>query len=398
MTRSVASYLFANFFCLFGVWLIRLAIIWMAWDRTSSYFWLGVIAAAQLIPTLVFSPIAGSIADRVKVAKALLIILISLAAITLSIVVTDIYDISQIGVLTVQAGLIGICSAAYLPVRAAMIRRISSDDQFARVVVFDSMSFNVTRLVGPAFAGFAIAFFGVKNTLLLGLVGHVPLMGVLAAIASFEADPPDASPRKMGAGLAEAVGLAWTTPSIQLPLLVLAIHGVFVRGVMEQFPAIADGFFDRGAIGAGQLLSSAGFGAVCATLLLLLVPKEKIGRGFNGLLLLVTASCVAVPIFGIASSWTAAMMTAAFVGLSGSILGVVTQVQIQSTTPAAYQGRVMSFWTILSVGAAALGALVIGYIADQTSVSASLYAAGGCGSLLAVVIFLYKLIALKIKS
>ena len=46
-------------------WMYRVGVGWLAWEMTRSTVWLGVIAAADLIPVLLLSPIAGVVTDRI---------------------------------------------------------------------------------------------------------------------------------------------------------------------------------------------------------------------------------------------------------------------------------------------------------------------------------------------
>ena len=43
-----------------------MALGWLAWELTNSGFWLGVIAVAELGPSMILAPFAGAIADRVN--------------------------------------------------------------------------------------------------------------------------------------------------------------------------------------------------------------------------------------------------------------------------------------------------------------------------------------------
>src|SRR3954454_18505884 len=47
-----------------GLWVHRIAVTWLAWEMTRSAFWVGMVAFCDLAPAVVFSPIAGAIADR----------------------------------------------------------------------------------------------------------------------------------------------------------------------------------------------------------------------------------------------------------------------------------------------------------------------------------------------
>ncbi|HEY8287894.1 MAG TPA: MFS transporter [Acetobacteraceae bacterium] len=47
-----------------GSWVQRIATDWLAWELTHSALWVAVIAFCNLAPSVVISPIAGAVADR----------------------------------------------------------------------------------------------------------------------------------------------------------------------------------------------------------------------------------------------------------------------------------------------------------------------------------------------
>ena len=63
---NFAWYLSGETIALVGIWAQKIAIGWLTWELTKSNFWLGAIAFADLFPTVVITPIAGVIADRVN--------------------------------------------------------------------------------------------------------------------------------------------------------------------------------------------------------------------------------------------------------------------------------------------------------------------------------------------
>ncbi len=63
---NFAWYMGGQTIALVGMWAQRIAIGWLTWELTGSNFWLGAIAFADLFPTIVITPIAGVIADRVN--------------------------------------------------------------------------------------------------------------------------------------------------------------------------------------------------------------------------------------------------------------------------------------------------------------------------------------------
>ena len=60
------NYAIGSFASHLGTWVQRVAVGWLAWQLTHSGFWLGIVAFADLAPTVFLAPICGVVADRVN--------------------------------------------------------------------------------------------------------------------------------------------------------------------------------------------------------------------------------------------------------------------------------------------------------------------------------------------
>ena len=63
--KNFSWYISGETVALLGIWAQKIAIGWLTWELTKSNFWLGAIAFADLFPTVLITPFAGVIADRV---------------------------------------------------------------------------------------------------------------------------------------------------------------------------------------------------------------------------------------------------------------------------------------------------------------------------------------------
>jgi len=59
-----AVYTAGNGVSLLGSWMQRIAASLVVWDLTHSTFWLGVLAAADFLPTFFLGSFGGAVADR----------------------------------------------------------------------------------------------------------------------------------------------------------------------------------------------------------------------------------------------------------------------------------------------------------------------------------------------
>jgi hypothetical protein len=63
--RDFGLYAIGNLAGSIGLWVQRLGIGWLTWELTHSTAWLGDIALAEMIPSLLLSASAGAIFERV---------------------------------------------------------------------------------------------------------------------------------------------------------------------------------------------------------------------------------------------------------------------------------------------------------------------------------------------
>src|SRR3546814_8553556 len=67
--RNFRIWTSGNVFSLIGTWIQRVAVGWLTWELTESGAWLGLIAAAEFLPSIFAGPLGGAIADRVRSAE-----------------------------------------------------------------------------------------------------------------------------------------------------------------------------------------------------------------------------------------------------------------------------------------------------------------------------------------
>jgi hypothetical protein len=86
-----------------------------------------------------------------------------------------------------------------------------------------------------------------------------------------------------------------------------------------------------------------------------------------------------VAALGRVTHWPAAIAIVAALGFCSTLVGVSLQSAVQLALPDALRGRVMSLWTMVGIGAAAIGAIAIGAAADRIGMATALTAAGLAG-------------------
>ncbi|MCY4503725.1 MAG: MFS transporter, partial [Alphaproteobacteria bacterium] len=64
--RNYRLYFTGNAVSLVGTWMQRTGVGALAWELTESAFYLGLIAMAEFLPSILLGPFAGAVADRVS--------------------------------------------------------------------------------------------------------------------------------------------------------------------------------------------------------------------------------------------------------------------------------------------------------------------------------------------
>ncbi|MEE8334774.1 MAG: MFS transporter, partial [Alphaproteobacteria bacterium] len=158
---------------LIGMWAQKIAIGWLTWELTRSNFWLGAIAFADLFPTMLITPIAGVIADRVNRLKMsrLCQTLAGIHAFVLSALTFS--GLIEIWSLFFMTLILGVIMAFGTAARLAMVPNLLENRYVPAAIGVDSSIYNMARVVGPMIAAVMISQLGTGATFLFNGITYV---------------------------------------------------------------------------------------------------------------------------------------------------------------------------------------------------------------------------------
>jgi MFS family permease len=363
---------------LFGMWAHKLAIAWLAWQLTGSSFWVGAVTFFELVPSIFLAPYAGVIADRYD---RRLIAIVSqifgmlqaffLGWLMLAGYLTEHVDIWWVVGLSFFLGVVWSFNTA---ARLSMVPNLVEPRYLAPAIAFNSAIYNLARVVGPAMAGFIMARWGVGEAFIFNGFTFVGFIVTLLMIRQIRTEE---SKRSTAGALAQSVeGLTYARRHTGIgPMLVLLMaFAVGGKALFELLPEFADHIFGRGTEGLAELTVAGGLGALVTSVWLA-------GRGVvAGLTRLVIAALLAaaLAIFGfVATSWfPLALGSIALLGAAGVIGGTGTQTLMQHAVDGGLRGRVMSLYGLIHRGGPAIGALLMGAMAELVGIQIAV-ASGG---------------------
>jgi len=356
--RNFGIYVAGSTVSLIGTWMQRIGVGWLAWELSHSGAILGLVAFADLFPTIVIGPFGGALADRfdrlrvMRIAQSLVMLqALSLFALTVS------------GLITVELliGLVllgGLVDGLNQPARLALAPSLVPRSDLATAVAINSIAFNLARFLGPALAGLVIVWWGVSTVFALNALTFVAFLFALARVRLQPLALEGQGRRSMLRAIADGVRYTGRHAGIGPLLLLHAILAVSARPFFELLPGFASDVFGRGASGLAMLGSAVGIGAVVGGLWLAQRHEEsRLTNVALGSSFLVTLSVLT---FSLTTWFSAALVAVTLAGFGMVVAGVGTQTLIQTSVDEAMRGRVLSLFGLIFRGGPAVGALLMG--------------------------------------
>ena len=367
-----------------GTWMQSAALGWLVLLLTGSAERLGLVMAFQFLPSLFLSLPAGVLADRCPRRRLLLFTQGGMAVLALGMALLILLGWVRYGHVQAFAFLYGAMNALDLPVRQAYTVELAGRERYPGAIALNSFGFNLSRLLGPALAGFLIVQYGVGMAFLLNALSFAPLLFVLFGLK----DGPrvrEGQPSFIKEVL-EGLRYVWENPRVRFVVGVVFLTGLFVMNFQTLVPAYARIALGLSAAGYGVLLSAVGLGALAAALGMALRGRPSLLWVVGGgvLLGLVHLALALRPPAG----WAAFLFAVAGFGMISVLINANTAVQLQ--VPERLRGRVMSVYSLFLLGTGPLGAYLTGALFDWLGGGP---AAGVLGALALFALFLWVRVA-----
>ena len=361
--RNFRLYAIGNLLAGIGLWVQRLGIGWLTWELTESTAWLGGIALAEMVPSLLLSVVAGAVVDRVdyfKLMRLTQLFTLGYAVCIAALTFTDLIGIWPLLVLTLGRG---VMLAFNRPSRMTLVYALVGRDMLPSALAINSIIYNGTRFIGPALSGVIITMGGVAWSFTFAAVLFLAFSMLLAAmqVAPHTSGGVRGS---IGAETVEGLRYVWQHQGIRLQLIVLIAVSLLAKPLTDMLPGFSGQVFGLGAHGLAILLTVHGLGAMAGALY---IASRK--RGLAGL------NSVSVwSVLAIALSLAAFLATDIF-WLACPLVGVVSftfivqnvsnQTLIQSAVEPSLRGRVMSLYGLIVEAVPSVGSLLVGGLAEH---------------------------------
>lgn len=350
-----------NFISQIGYWIQRVAQAWLAWQLTHSGTWLGLVAAADLIPNVVISPFAGALADRVDRVRVIRLTQLFAIAQAWTLAILSFTDVITIEELFLLIFALGFINAFNQPARLALVPSLVDHATLPSALAINSLMFNIARFIGPAIAGVVIAEGSVGLAFVLNACTYVAFSLALARVNV----PREklAAQRHFLRQSLDGYIYAMRHPGIGQMMMLFLVTSIGIRGYNELFPGFADVVFHRGAQGLAWLTATMGLGAIVGGIRMI---RRGSVTGLTGLAINHTLwMSLSVLLFALVQSYWLALVAVFFSGLAMTTSGISAQTLVQTAVDPVMRGRVMAFYGMVFRAGPALGALIAGWLATR---------------------------------
>jgi MFS family permease len=355
---------------------------WLVYTLTSSAMDLAWVTLSFMIPQVALSLFGGVLADRLPKRRIITLAqtLNCVATVILgSIIITghvSFWDFIWFGFFN------GSVLALSMPARQAFIPELIPERLIFTAMALNTTSWNLSRILGPALAGFLIAWVAHGDTSSTYGVGVVYFMiaalYAISAVTMLLVGKPGVSVQETKqksplADMVDALRYVWQHPPVLGLIMLSIVPFLFGMPLNTLLPAFNEDILGGGPEDLGLLMSAMGLGAITGSLLL-----AYIGEVQHKALWLIS-SCAGwglfVSAFGAAGTVPAAAAMAACIGLISAWNMSLNRGLLQMQVHGHMRGRIMSI-DMMSHGLMPLGVIPISLIAEQRDVSVALEVAG----------------------
>jgi MFS family permease len=382
-----------------GTWMQAVAQGYLVYQLTHSSLWLGLDGFVALAPGLVLTLLGGVFADLVDRRRLLLYtqVVAGMAALSLAVLVStrvihqaDSIWHSNVWMILVCSFVTGCCMSLAGPSYQALTFDLVGREDVVNAVALNSTQFQLSRVVGPVFAGIGFRLFGLAGCFYANGLSFIAVVVALAMVRFDKVGVPPAGRahlmrdrRALWNDLLDGFRYVRNRPRVFALLSISAVNSFFGAPYLTFIPIFAGDIFHLGETGYAVMMGTAGAGAFVGALVLAYLGDFKrkgwsvIGGAFGFGVCLIA--------FALSKQLTASLIFLFAVGFSIVTSVAVVNTLLQQLVTDQMRGRVMSMFILSFIGTMPFGNLIAGTVSHRFGAPHTL-AAGGLAVVCYVII------------
>ena len=343
---------------------------WLMTELTPSHLFIALVQASATIPIMLIGIFAGAIADNFDRRRVMLAAQTGMLIVSALLALTTWMGAMNPLLLLCFTLAVGCGTALNAPAWQASVRLQVGHEHLPQAIALNTIAFNLARSVGPALGGLLISIMGPAAGFGLNALSYVALIVVLLRWHP-EITPPKRSP--MLSAIATGIRFCAQSDPLRRILVRGFTFGLGAAGFQALLPSVVRDQLAGTAIVYGLCLGGFGAGSIFAALW---IGKARHRWGSDKLvgassLVFAAAMAAIAPAHSLPP-----VIAAAFVaGICWVSTMTTLNVAMQLRSPEAILGRCLSIYQAVTFGGMALGAWLLGIIADLWSLPAAIAAA-----------------------
>lgn len=364
MFRSLRSRNFRLFFggqliSQIGNWLTFVATTLLIYNLTDSGVAVGLLAAAQFGPVLVFGPWAGLIADRYPKRTILLIVQSIAMAQSLALAVLAFQPEPSIPAIYAVALVGGFTIAFDNPARRSFVTEMVPESDINNAVSLNSALMTGARVVGPFIAGVLVTTVGFGWAFLVDGLSYITVIVALILMRTSELRSSVAVTRAKGQVRA-GMRYARSVPELWIPLVMMAIVGTLAFNFATVLPL----FVTRDLSGT-ELMFTILLGVVSAgSLTGALATARRRTISVQQVAICSLAFAASIGLLAIVPTFALALPVGVVMGVSSIAFMTASTAIVQIRSDPQMRGRVLALQSMVFLGSTPIGGPALGWVCD----------------------------------
>ncbi len=386
--RNYRLYFFGQLISLPGNWIQNIALGWLVYRLSDSVLLLGVVGFAGQIPSLLLTPIAGVYADRVDRRKVLIATQAISMLIALTVAALILFDKIQVWHIIASAALNGIAMAFDTPFRHAfLVNMVPDKKDLQNAIALNSTLFNTARFVGPPLGGLLIALSGEGVCFLINGLSY---LAVIASLLAMQVDPRAESIRHASVFTDLLSGLRYAYKSLPIRFILIMVITTSLLGLPFQvfMPVFAREVLHGNSQTLGYLIGAIGAGALAGAIYL--ATRKSLHTIPLTIFISATLFSLGLMAFSVSTGFIISLALLVITGFGMVVEFASSNTLLQTMVDDQMRGRIVALYSMSFMGFTPLGSLLMGALAEFAGVQITVFIAGAC-CLLAALVFYRKL-------
>ena len=352
-----------------GSWMYSAASGWLMTSLNPEPLIVALVQTATTLPVFLFALPAGALADIFDKRKFLIVFELlntTLCAIYAMIVG---FGLATPDNLLLFTFLIGAAGALTIPAWQSIVPQLVPKEHLTSAVAANSVGINISRAIGPALGGAAIAAFGMVSPFWINAISNLAVLGALVWWRQPKSADTALPAERVGGAIEAGLRYARHSPALRATLVRAAAFFLFASTYWALLPLLARTQIASGPELYGLLLGAIGIGAVGGAFVMPQLrakfgPEWLVTGGMVG-------TAVTLGLYGLAHDAATALIASLFAGISWIAVLASLAISAQVSLPDWVRARGLALYTTVFFGCLTVGSTFWGKVAGVLGLPAA---------------------------